>query len=147
MADSASSTAVIVSAKPAASWSGTRYRVIAITGPSWHRTCRAARGRTLGRVNRPDEPSGMRAAVERWSATPLVYLSRLPRWALLVAIFGLLVAGMAGSGWVGATGLLVLLVLLGWFAYLNWPALGVPGRLLRVVALAAIAAFALDHVV
>jgi hypothetical protein len=101
----------------------------------------------LDHVNRPDERSGARAAVERWSATPLVYLSRLPRWALLVAIFGLLVAGMAGSGWVGATGLLVLLVLLGWFAYLNWPALGFQGRLLRIVALAAIAAFALDHVV
>jgi hypothetical protein len=98
-------------------------------------------------VNTPQESTGVRAAVERWSATPLVFLSRLPRWTLLVAIFALLVVGMAGSGWLGAAGLLALLVLLGWFAYLNWPVLGVQGRLVRVAALALVAAFALDHMI
>jgi hypothetical protein len=74
-----------------------------------------------------------------------VLLSRMPRWTLLAAIFGLLVIGMAGSGWVGASGLLVLLVVLAWFAYLNWPALTPSGRLLRLAALAVLAAFAVGH--
>jgi hypothetical protein len=75
----------------------------------------------------------------------MVFLGRLPTWVLLVVIFGLLVVGMAGSGWVGASGLLVLLVLLGWFAYLNWPALDARGRLLRVAALVVLAAFTVSH--
>jgi hypothetical protein len=76
-----------------------------------------------------------------------VFLSGLPRWVLLVAIFVLLVIGMVGTGWVGAAGLLVLFAALAWFAYLNWPALDAPGRILRVVALAVLAAFAIGHLV
>lgn len=75
----------------------------------------------------------------------MLYLHGLPRFVLLAAVFALLVIGMAGSGWVGAAGLLVLLAALGWFAYLNWPSLDVPGRLLRGAALAVLAAFAAGH--
>ena len=75
----------------------------------------------------------------------MVLLSRLPRWVLLAAVFALLAVGMAGTGWVGAGGLLALLVLLGWFAYLNWPALKTPGRLLRLAALVALAVVAVSH--
>jgi hypothetical protein len=89
----------------------------------------------------------MRAAVERLSAKPVVFLHTLPRWVLLVAVFVLLVIGMWGNGWVGAAGLLVLLAFLTWFAYLNWPALDTPGRALRVVAMGLLAAFAVGHVV
>jgi hypothetical protein len=87
----------------------------------------------------------MRAAVERWSARPVVFLHTLPRWVLLAAVFVLLLVGMWGTGWVGAAGLLVLLVFLAWFAYLNWPALDTSGRALRVAALAVLTAFALGH--
>ncbi|QXJ25090.1 hypothetical protein AGRA3207_006533 [Actinomadura graeca] len=89
------------------------------------------------------QASGMRAAVERWSAAPVVYLHRMPRGLLLAVVFVLLVIGMVGTGWVAAAGLLVLAAALGWFAYLNWPALKVPGRVLRVVALLALTGFAL----
>ncbi len=75
----------------------------------------------------------------------MVFLHRLPRWVLLVAVFLLLVVGMAGTGWVAAAGLLVLAVALGWFAYLNWPALDGSGRVLRIVALAALVGFALGR--
>ncbi len=85
----------------------------------------------------------MRAAVERWSAAPVVFLHRLPRGVLLAAVFALLVVGMVRTGWVGAAGLLVLAVALAWFGYLNWPALDASGRLLRVVALAVLTGFAL----
>ncbi len=73
----------------------------------------------------------------------MVYLHRMPRGLLLAVVFVLLAIGMVGTGWVAAAGLLVLAVALGWFAYLNWPALEVPGRVLRMVALAALAGFAL----
>ncbi|TDD80806.1 hypothetical protein E1293_19885 [Actinomadura darangshiensis] len=89
--------------------------------------------------------TGLRAAVERRSAAPVVFLHRMPRWVLLVAVFVLLVIGMAGSGWVAAAGLLVLAVALAWFAYLNWPALDGSGRILRIVALAILVGFALGR--
>jgi energy-coupling factor transporter transmembrane protein EcfT len=75
----------------------------------------------------------------------VVFLHRLPRWVLLVAVFLLLVVGMAGTGWVAAAGLLVLAVALAWFAYLNWPELDGSGRVLRVVALAILVGFALGR--
>ncbi|MDL4771371.1 DUF6703 family protein [Actinomadura xylanilytica] len=93
------------------------------------------------------DTSGMRSMVERWSAKPVLYLHGLPRGVLLAVVFALLLAGVAGSGWVGAAGLLALLVGLGWFAYLNWPALDRPGRLLRVAALVALAAGVVGHVI
>jgi hypothetical protein len=88
----------------------------------------------------------MRATIERWSAAPVVFLHRLPRWVLLVTVFALLVVGMVGTGWVGAAGLLALLAVLAWFAYLNWPALDGQGRVLRVAAMVLLAAFAAGHV-
>ncbi|TDC46077.1 hypothetical protein E1281_28785 [Actinomadura sp. KC345] len=89
--------------------------------------------------------TGMRAAIERWSAVPVVFLHRVPRWTLLVAVFALLAAGMVGSGWVAAAGLLVLAAALAWFAYLNWPALDGGGRALRVVALVVLVGFAVGR--
>lgn len=76
----------------------------------------------------------------------MVFLHRLPRWTLLVAVFALLAVGMVGSGWVAAAGLLVLAALLAWFAYLNWPALDGSGRLLRVVGLLVLVGFAVGRV-
>ncbi|MBO2459654.1 DUF6703 family protein [Actinomadura violacea] len=93
-----------------------------------------------------DRPAGgVRAAVERWSAAPVVFLHRLPRGVLLVAVFALLVVGMAGTGWVAAAGLLVLAAALAWFAFLNWPELEAQGRVLRIAALAVLVGFALGR--
>lgn len=89
---------------------------------------------------------GLRGAVERRSAVPVVFLHRLPRWVLLVSIFALLVVGMVATGWLGAAALLVLALFLGWFGYLNWPALDLQGRLLRMATLALLVAFAAGHV-
>ncbi|MEU6035347.1 DUF6703 family protein [Actinomadura sp. NPDC047616] len=91
------------------------------------------------------DSSGIRATIEQLSATPVVFLHRLPRWVLLAAVFGLLVVGMAGTGWVGAAGLLVLLAVMAWFAYLNWPVLDGSARALRVAAMVLLAAFAAGH--
>ncbi|NYE12366.1 DUF6703 family protein [Actinomadura citrea] len=94
---------------------------------------------------RGERATGLRAAVERRSAVPVVFLHRLPRWVLLAAVFALLVVGMAGTGWAAAAGLLVLAAALGWFAYLNWPSLDGSGRVLRLAALAVLVGFALGR--
>jgi hypothetical protein len=78
--------------------------------------------------------------VERFSARPLVFLTQLPRWVLLLIVLGLLISGFAVPGLIGALALLLVTVLLGWLAYLSWPRINASGRALRVVALACMVA-------
>jgi hypothetical protein len=75
-----------------------------------------------------------------------VFLHQLPRWVLPLALVGLLIAGMIGTGWVGAAALLVLAALLGWLAYLSWPSTPLPGRLLRIVGLVFLVLLAAGHI-
>jgi hypothetical protein len=81
------------------------------------------------------KPPG-REATERRSAVPLTYLRQLPPWTIPVLSAGLLVAGLAIKGPGGAAAIALLLVFLGWLAYLSWPNLGSGGRALRVLILA-----------
>jgi uncharacterized RDD family membrane protein YckC len=100
-------------------------------------------GRPGGPAGRPavaDRPSTAgasetRRAVERFSARPLVFLTQLPRWALLLVVLGLLVSGFAVPGPIGAVLLVLVAILLGWLAYLSWPSLNATGRSGRIVAL------------
>jgi hypothetical protein len=87
---------------------------------------------------RPGTPgaSDTRQAVERFSARPLVFLTQLPRWVLLLVVLGLLISGFAVPGLIGAIALLLVAILLGWLAYLSWPSINASGRVLRVIALA-----------
>ena len=73
--------------------------------------------------------------MERFSARPLVFLTQLPRWVLLLVVLGLLVSGFAVPGLIGrspAAGGHPL----GWLAYLSWPSINTSGRAGRIVALA-----------
>lgn len=88
-----------------------------------------------------ERPSGVRAGIERRSATPLVFLHRLPRAVLPIVVAALLVAGLTASGWVAAIPLLLLAVALGWFAYLSWPTLDPLGRMMRVLLLVVLLVF------
>lgn len=92
-----------------------------------------------------DGPGGVRAEVERRSATPLVFLHRLPRAVLPIFLAALLVAGLVASGWVAAIPLLILAAIMGWLGYLSWPALDPVNRLLRVAALVILLAVAGGH--
>lgn len=87
------------------------------------------------RADRQGSVGGLRVAIERRSAAPLLFLRRLPRWVPPVVLAALLVAGLAAEGWPGASLLLLLAVVLAWLGYLSWPRLTPPGRLLRVAAL------------
>ena len=80
-------------------------------------------------------PTG-REAAERRSAVPLTYLRQLPPWTIPVLSAALLVAGLAIKGPVGAAAIVLLLIFLGWLAYVSWPQLSPAGRLLRVIILA-----------
>jgi hypothetical protein len=75
-----------------------------------------------------------------------VFLYRLPRWVLLLAVFALLAIGMLATGWVGASGLLVLAAFVAWFGYLAWPNLDTGGRLLRLVGVGVLVALAVGEV-
>jgi hypothetical protein len=59
-----------------------------------------------------------------------------------VVVAALFIGGLAVRGWGGAAMLLVVTVFLAWLAALSWPALPVPTRVLRVVAIAALLALA-----
>ena len=80
-------------------------------------------------------PAGRKAA-ERRSRVPLAYLRQLPPWTIPVLSVALLVAGLAIKGPGGAAAIALLLVFLGWLAYVSWPRLDPAGRLLRVLILA-----------
>jgi len=96
---------------------------------------------------RPDPHApGLRGAIERRSAAPVVFLHRLPVWVPLLAVFALLATGMAGTGWPAAAALGALALLLAWFAYLNWPALQTGGRVLRIAAIAVLTASAVARI-
>jgi hypothetical protein len=81
------------------------------------------------------KPPG-REAAERRSSVPLVYLRRMPPTVIPVLSAVLLVAGMVIQGPVGAAAIGLLLLFLGWLAYLSWPKLGYGSRALRVLILA-----------
>jgi hypothetical protein len=74
--------------------------------------------------------------VERFSARALVFLQQLPRWILLVATLALMLTGFFVPGAIGAAALLLVVIFLGWLAYLSWPRVNASGRALRVIAVA-----------
>jgi len=85
----------------------------------------------------------IRQSIERLSLRPAAYLRALPRWLPPVVIAALFIGGLAVHGWGGAAMLLVVTAFLAWLAVLSWPALGAPGRAVRVLALAALVGLAL----
>lgn len=92
--------------------------------------------------SRPGAPS----TLQRVSIPVLLYLNRLPRWALVVLIGSLFVLGIVLSGpfaWLGALIIALLGVLFGWLLALSWPALGASGRLLRTVVVVGLFGFAI----
>ncbi len=90
------------------------------------------------------DASPARAATERRSARPLVYLHQLPPWVVPAVLAGLLIAGLALRGPGGAIALFAVAAVLGWLASVSWPRLSAGGRLARLAAvglLLALAAF------
>jgi len=68
---------------------------------------------------------------------------QLPPWLVPIALAGLFVGGAVARGWIGAAALFLVAAFIAWLASLSWPALRPPGRLLRVLIVALLIAFAL----
>ncbi|NYJ33507.1 DUF6703 family protein [Nocardiopsis aegyptia] len=75
----------------------------------------------------------LRAAVERRSAVPLVWLHQLPRWLPPLVLGALFIAGLMAPGLVGGLCLLVVAVFFSWLAFLTWPSLDRRQRVPRVI--------------
>lgn len=88
------------------------------------------------------EASPARAAAERRSAKPLLYLHQMPAWIAPIAAVALLIAGLAFRGPGGAVALVGVAAALGWLAAISWPRLAPAGRLARLLAVAAMLALA-----
>ena len=91
--------------------------------------------------NQQDGPEP--SPLQRASAPLLIQLSRVPKWALLIAVLALTIGGLLQENVIGGVLLLVLAAFAAWLAVLGWPRMSPVGRLLRllVVGLVLYAAF------
>ena len=81
----------------------------------------------------------LRRAMERHSVAPLTWLSTRPRWVPFGIVLALLLGGLFLPVAVAAVVLAVLVLFLGWLAYLAWPKLDSGGRLVRLLMVAMVA--------
>ncbi|HVF04055.1 MAG TPA: DUF6703 family protein [Frankiaceae bacterium] len=89
--------------------------------------------------------SPFRHAVERRSAVVALFLRGLPRPVPGLIVLGLVAAGLLAAPPVSPLVLLVVASLLGWLAFLAWPAIPTPGKLVRVVVIALVIGYALSR--
>lgn len=86
--------------------------------------------------------SPLRAKIEHRSNPMVETLSRTPR-ALPIVLFAVLVAaGVLLRGALGGILLVVAAAFVGWLAYLLWPRLSLPERVMRCAVLLLVAALA-----
>lgn len=101
----------------------------------------AGRNAPSPRLPAADQGSGFQQALARRSRPALLWMSRLPRWIIVVTPAILLFLGLIQTGrWAWLGGLLLLLVaaLLGWLTALSWPRITTGQRLARTVIVAAL---------
>ena len=84
----------------------------------------------------------MRERIEKKSAAPLLFLRQLPSALVPAAAAVLLFAGIALRGPGGAVCLLILAAFMGWIGYISWPSADSRGRLVRLLVIAVLVAFA-----
>lgn len=84
-----------------------------------------------------------RRSLENASARPIAFLHQMPGWLAPAVIAGLFVAGAFLAGWAGAVALCLVAAFVAWLAILSWPALRLPGRVLRTAIIAALLVLAL----
>jgi hypothetical protein len=80
-------------------------------------------------------PSPLRARLEDVSRPLLVRLTRMPRQAVPLATVVLFAVAILAPAPVAVVALAVIAVFLLWLTFLAWPAVGVGGKLMRVVML------------
>ena len=86
----------------------------------------------------------VRAAVERRSATVVVWLAHVPRLVPISAMGALFILAILAGGVVGGLLLLVIAAIMAWISYLSWPSVPPVLRVVRAVVLAGVVAFAIS---
>jgi hypothetical protein len=86
--------------------------------------------------------SAFRHALERRSATILLFLGRLPRAVPALFVVGLVALALMAPPVAGSVALLLIALLLGWLVFLSWPGIRTPARAIRVVVIAIVVAYA-----
>ncbi|MFM8240605.1 MAG: DUF6703 family protein [Actinomycetota bacterium] len=97
--------------------------------------------RPAGQPSPAPRGPGQMNAFQRMSFPVLAFLTRLPRWLLVIALAGLLVLGVIQSGplaWLGVLILSLLALFFLWLLVLSWPAIPASGRLLRGIIVIAL---------
>lgn len=77
----------------------------------------------------------LRTAVAERSRGLVVWLSRLPQFVIPAAMVALMVVGLAASIAVALPALLLIMVFVGWLAYLSWPVISGGQRTIRLLAI------------
>ena len=89
--------------------------------------------------------TGLRRTVERRSGPLLAFLSQQPKLLIPIVSLALLIAGLALPGVAGVICLLLLTLLVSWLAYLSWPAVVGPARIVRLVVVALLLGLTVQH--
>lgn len=84
-------------------------------------------------------PGTLRAEVERMSRPVLVRLTSLPKFVVPVFTIALLAVGVLAPTVVGVIALALVLLWMGWLAYLSWPAVGTGARVMRLATVGLLA--------
>lgn len=86
-----------------------------------------------------------RSQVERTSRPLLLRLHAWPRPVLPLLTVVLVMAGVLAPAAVGLVALVVVALFVSWIAYLSWPAVSGPGRLVRIAMVALVVGLALTR--
>ena len=93
-------------------------------------------------MSTPAPTGSLRARVEKVSRPILVRLHAMPQMLVPLITIVLLGVGVLAPLPVGLVALALVLVFVGWIAYLSWPVAGVGGRIWRVLIVVLIIALA-----
>ena len=80
----------------------------------------------------------------RRSTTALAFLSRVPRFVLILVVLAALLGGLFTPGLLGAFLLVIVAAFAGWLAWMSWPGQPAFTRALRVLVVAGMLALAVD---
>jgi hypothetical protein len=93
-------------------------------------------------VSTPAPADSLRARVERASRPILVRLHAMPQMLVPLVTIVLLAVGVLAPLPVGLVALALVLLFVGWIAYLSWPVAGGGGRIWRILIVVLIVALA-----
>jgi uncharacterized protein DUF6703 len=93
-------------------------------------------------VSTPAPANSLRARVEKASRPVLLRLHAMPQFAVPLITVVLLAVGVLAPLPIGLVALALVLLFVGWIAYLSWPVASIGGRIWRILILVLIVVLA-----